>query len=64
MILVIQKKTDNLNNKIEPNLNSLSDNFTLENDDILYPTSFKTIIRLQQQDKSLIEIAQNQSDDY
>ena len=58
------EKTDNLNYKIEPNLNSLSENFALENKDILHPTSFKTIMRLQQQDNSLIEIAQNHSNDY
>ena len=58
-------KVDNLNNtntnpnnnKVEPTLESLSDNFASNKEDIIHHTSFKTIMRFQQKDKSLIEIA-------
>ena len=42
---------------MEPTLESLSENFALNNEDVLHSTSFKTIVRFQQNDKSLIEIA-------
>ena len=38
----------NNNNKVERTLESLSDNFALNKEDILHPTSFKTIMRFQQ----------------
>ena len=54
------EKIDNINNitnnNTEPTLESLSENFVLNKKDVLYPTSFKTIMRFQQKDKSLIEI--------
>ena len=56
-------KIDNLNNpnsdnnKVEPTLESLREMYALNNEDILCPTSFKTIMRFQQKDKFLIEIA-------
>ena len=53
-------KIDNLNspnsnnNKIKPTLECLSENFALNKEDVLHPTSFKTIMRFQQKDKFLI----------
>ena len=55
---------DNLNNtntysnnnndkKFEPTLESLSENFVLNKEDVLHSSSFKTIMRFQQKDKSL-----------
>ena len=35
-------------NILEPTLESLSENFTLNKEDVLHPTSFKTIMRFQQ----------------
>ena len=41
------------NNQVKPTLESLSENFALNNEDVLHPTSFKTIMRFQQKDKCL-----------
>ena len=41
------------NNKVEPTLESLSENFGLNTEDLLLLTSFKTIMRFQQKDNSL-----------
>ena len=54
----------NNNNKVEPTLENLSEHFALNNEDVLHPTSFKTIMRFQQKDKSLIEIVKEKPDDY
>ena len=54
----------NNNNKVEPTLESLSKHFALSKEDILHLTSFKTIIRVQQKDKSLIEIAKDKPKHY
>ena len=58
------KNEDILNNKVEPTLESLSETFALNKEDIVHPTSFKTIMRLQQKDKSLIDIAKEKPNDY
>ena len=50
-------RQDKKNKNIEQALDIFSKSFALDNEDILYPTSFKTIMRFQQKDKSLIEIA-------
>ena len=63
-------KIDNLditnpnNNKVGPTLESLSENFDLNKEDVLHPTGFKTIMRFQQKDKSLIEIAKEKPNHY
>ena len=64
-------KIDNLNNtntnnndKVEPTLESLSQNFALNKENILHPTSFKTIMRSQQYDKFPIEIAKEKPKDF
>ena len=49
-------KTDNENHKIEPSLDSLSENFALNREDVLHPTGFETMMRIQLLDKPLIEI--------
>ena len=49
--------SNNNNDKVEPTLESLSENFSLNKEDVLCPTSFKTLMRFQLQDKSLIVIA-------
>ena len=54
----------NNNNKVEPSLESWSEIFALNKEDVLNPTSFKTIMRFQQQYKSLIEIAKVKPNDY
>ena len=52
-------------NKVEPTLESLSENFALNNEDVFHLTSFKTIMRfLQKKDTSLIEIAKEKANDY
>ena len=57
--------TNSNHNKVEPTLQSLvSENFALNEEDVLHPTSFKTIMRFQQQDNSLIEIAKVKSKAY
>ena len=62
-------KLDNVNsnnnhNDVEPSLESLSENFALNKEDVLHPTSFKAIMRFQQKDKSVIDIAKEKSNDY
>ena len=53
-------KTDNLKDyKVELTLESQSENFALNNEYINRSTSFKTIIRFQHKDLSLIKIAFN-----
>ena len=44
------------NNKVETTLESLSENFALNEEDVFHRTSVKTIMRFQQKDKSLIEL--------
>ena len=62
------ERIDNLNNenndKIEPTLESLRENFALNKEDVLLPTSFKTNMRFLQKDKSLIEITNKKPNDY
>ena len=53
---------DNNNNKVESSLESLCENFALNKEDNLHPTRFKTFLRFQQKDKSLIEIAKGLHD--
>ena len=53
-------ETNNNNNKVESTIESVSENFALNNEDVLYPTSFKTILRFQWKDKSLIEISKEE----
>ena len=61
-------KIDNLKtdeySKVEPTLESLSENFALNNKGISRPTSFITIMRFQQQDTSLVEFSTEKPDDY
>ena len=45
------------NDEVEPTLESLSEKLTFNIKYVLHPISFKTILRFQQQDKSLIQIA-------
>ena len=46
------KCTKTNNHNVEPTLESVSENFALNNEDILHLTSsFKTIMRFQQKDK-------------
>ena len=52
-----ESSTEANNNKIEATLESLSENFALNKENVLHPTSFKTIMRFQHNDKSLVEIA-------
>jgi len=47
---------------IKADAQSLAEHFALEEEDILHPTSYKTIIRYQQQDKNLIKIAKQNND--
>ena len=54
----------NYNNKVNATLQRLSENFASNNKDDLHPTSFKTVMRFQQKDKSLIEIAKEKLKDY
>ena len=42
----------------------LSKNFALNKEDVLHPTSFKTIMRFQQKDESLIEKAKKTHNNY
>ena len=50
-------KIDNLKNKNEPTFYNIKEEFSLNNMEVLNSTSFKTIMRFQHKDKSLIEIA-------
>ena len=45
-------------------LDKTSENFTLNEKDVLHTTSFKSITRFQQQDKSLIEIVKEKPNKY
>ena len=45
------------NKKVVPTLESLFEIFALSKEDVLHPTSFKSITRFQQKDKSLNGIA-------
>ena len=56
-LIIYIKTISNNNNRVEPSLESLSEHFALSKEDVLHPTSFKTIMRFQQKDKSLIQIA-------
>ena len=47
---------------IEANMQSLAEHFALEEEDILHPTSYKTIMQYQQKDKHLIKITKEKSD--
>ena len=42
----------------------MSENFALNNEDINHTIGFKTIMRFQQRDNSLIEIVPEKPDDY
>ena len=55
---------NNNTNNVEPTLESQSENFALNKEDVLHSTSFKTIMRFQQKDKSLIEITEKKPNDY
>ena len=57
-------KIDNLNYRVEPTLNSHSENFAQNDKDVLHLTSYETIMRLQHHDKSMIEIAKEKPNDY
>ena len=50
-----KSSTYSINNKGKPTLESLSENFAVNKEYVLHPTSFKTIMKFQQKDKSLIE---------
>ena len=54
----------NYNDKVEPTLESLSEKFALNKEDILYPTSFKTIMKIQQNEKSLCQNTKDMPKDY
>ena len=54
----------NNDNKVVPTLESLIEKVALNNEDVLHPTSYKTFMRFQQKDKSLIEIAKEKPKDY
>ena len=56
--------TNSNSNKVELTLESLSENFAWNDEDALHPTSFKTNMRFQQKDKSLIKIANENPNDY
>ena len=47
---------------IKADAQSLAEHFALEEEDILHPTNYKTIMRYQQQDKNLIKIAKQNND--
>ena len=56
--------SNNNNNKGEPPLESLSEKFTLNNEDVLHPTSFETIMKFQQKNESLVEISKEKPNGY
>ena len=68
IIIIILKHVNNNNIyiKVEPTLESLSqnENFALNNENVLKPTGFQTFMGLQQKDKSLIEIAKERPNYY
>ena len=49
---------------VESNFENLGQTFALNKEDVLHPSGFKTIVRFQQKDKSLIEIAKEKPNDY
>ena len=49
---------------VEPTLGSLSKNSASYNEDFPHPTNFKTIMRFQQKDKSLMQITKDKPNDY
>ena len=49
---------------MEPTSESPSENFDLNKEDVLHSTSYTTIMRFQQKDKFLIEIAKKKPKDY
>ena len=55
---------ENRNNKVEPSLESLSENFALNKEDVLHHTSFKSIMGFQHKNKSLIEIPKEKPNNY
>ena len=59
---------DNLNNynnnKVEATLESLSKNIILNKEDVLYLTTFQSIMRFLKKDKPIIEIATEKPNDY
>ena len=64
-IIIKLSSTNSNNNKVESTVESLSENSALNKYDVFHPTSFKTIMRFQQQkDKSLIEVAKEKPKDY
>ena len=52
------------NNIVEPTLESLCKNIALNKEDILHHTSFKTIMRFREKDKSLVETVKEYPKDY
>ena len=55
--------TNSINsNEAYPTLESLSENFALNKEDIHLPASFKTIMRFQQKDISAIKIAKEKTE--
>ena len=50
------------NNPIKPNMSSLAEHFSLEKENVLHPVNYKTIMRYQENDKSLIETAKLNKD--
>ena len=57
------ENNNNDNHNVEPTLESLSENVALNKEDILHPTSSKTVMGFQQKDKYLIEIAKEKPKD-
>ena len=60
----INNSNSNSNNKVVPTLESLSEHFAFNKEDVLHPTSVKTIMRFQQKDTSLIEITKEKPNHY
>ena len=51
----IDNVNNEYNNKVEPPLESLSEHFALNKEDVLHSISVQTIMKFQQKDKFLIE---------
>ena len=49
-------------NPVKINIESVNEHYGLGDEDVSYPTNYKTIMRYQQKDKKLINIAQNKKD--
>ena len=61
----IENLNNNINDdKVEPTLEKISEDFALNKEEVLHPTSFNTNMSYQQKDKSLINIAKEKSNDY